>query len=92
MLLRKKFDLRGCRFIVTDLEKSVFTLCNLSRDSFNNGKLSGVVFEKSDLSYADFSGADIEGVNFDDCIIDKTVLDMRGFVSFGKSKGFVMES
>jgi len=67
----------------------VFIKCDLKKTDFSKSRLESAVFEKCNLTGA-FRGVDIAGVNFEGSVIDKTVLDMSGFVSFGKGKGFVL--
>ena len=72
----------------TDLSHSVFVWCNLTEVKFGSAKLVSTIFEKCNLSESDFTGADITGAGFENSHIDKTLLDVEGFVSFGGSKGF----
>ena len=89
---RKKFSLKKSKFKGADLTSAVFVLCNLGKVSFQNAKLEGAVFEKCDLAQADFTGADINGASFEGSKIEKTKLNLGGFIKFGNSKGFVLEN
>jgi uncharacterized protein YjbI with pentapeptide repeats len=88
---RKKFSLRKSKFEGTELTSAVFVICNLGKVSFRNAKLKDAIFEKCDLTGVDFTDADINGVNFEGSKIEKTKLNLEGFIKFGNSKGFVLE-
>lgn len=51
----------------------------------------GVVFEKSNLTKAKLTQVNIEGTRFDDCVIHKTVVDVPALITYGLSKGFILE-
>ncbi len=89
---RKKFDLRSCKFENVDLVSSVFSFCNLEKVSFKNSDLRQAVFELCDLKETNFSQANIEATSFRDCTIDRTILDLEGFIKFGSSKGFILSN
>jgi len=89
---RKSMDLRGCLFEETDLNRSVFAFCNLEEVSFSKSNLESVVFELSNLKKTNFSKSNINGATFENCKIDETILDIQGFISFGSSKGFVLNN
>ncbi|KKQ45773.1 MAG: hypothetical protein US62_C0009G0004 [Candidatus Woesebacteria bacterium GW2011_GWA1_37_8] len=80
----------GSNFENTDLMGTVFSFCNLEKVVFKDSVLVGCVFEKCNLKETDFSSANIESVNFENSKIDKTILDIEGFIKFGNSKGFVL--
>lgn len=88
--IREKLNLKGCLFQKTNLENSVFAMCDLSGVDFSGANLQGVVFEKCDLTGTDFSDCNLNGTGFGSSKIDKTILDVEGFISFGNSKGFVL--
>ena len=88
---RKKFNLTKSVFDSADLSGTIFFLCELKEASFRNANLENVVFERCNLKGASFINANIGGINFTDCKIEDTKLDLDGFVSFGNSKGFVLE-
>jgi fluoroquinolone resistance protein len=89
---RKRLNLKSFVFEKCGLAGSAFVFCDLTDASFEGSKLNGVVFEKCDLTAVSFIGADIEGAGFENCKISKTKLDMDGFLKFGASKGFVLET
>ena len=88
----KKFSLISCKFEETDLSGSIFFLCDLTGVSFRNSKLEKAGFEKCTLRRANFTGATINGAHFTDCTIEKTILDFQGFIHFGNSHGFELNS
>jgi uncharacterized protein YjbI with pentapeptide repeats len=53
--------------------------------------LESAVFDRCNLIDANFVGADISGVNFNTSKVERTLLDVEGFILFGNSKGFVLE-
>ncbi|QHO63626.1 pentapeptide repeat-containing protein [Candidatus Chazhemtobacterium aquaticus] len=83
-------DMRKTSFVKADLSSAIFMKCRLNEADFRGAKLERCVFEGCDLSEANFSEAQLAGVNFEGSRIDKTVLDMSGFVSLGQAKGFVL--
>ncbi len=87
----KKFDLSSCTFEETDLSKTVFFYCDLSGVNFRRAILEGTVFDKCLVKKTDFTGAMMDGVRFAECKIEKTVLDLSGFISYGRSAGFDLE-
>ena len=88
---KKKFNLKSNFFEDTNLQRSVFVFCDLTKMKFSGSDLTGTVFERCDLTETNFTGAKLNGTNFEDCKIAKTILDLNGFLSFGSSKGFVLE-
>lgn len=85
-------DMRKTSFVKADLSSAIFMKCRLNEADFRGAKLERCVFEGCDLSAANFSEAQLAGVNFEGSRIDKTVLDMSGFVSLGQAKGFVLSN
>jgi len=83
-------DMRKTSFVKADLSSAIFMKCRLNEADFRGAKLERCVFEGCDLSGANFSEAQLAGVNFEGSRIDKTVLDISGFVSLGQAKGFVL--
>jgi len=83
-------DLRSCMFEESDLSETVFIRCNCSKVNFRYTNLSHVVFEKCDLTEADMNGATVSGTNFELSKIDRTILNIDGFITYGVSKGFVV--
>ena len=83
-------DMRKTSFVKADLSGAIFMKCRLNGADFRGAKLERCVFEGCDLSGADFSDTQLAGVNFEKSRIDKTVLDLNGFVSIGQAKGFVL--
>ncbi|MFC1600577.1 pentapeptide repeat-containing protein [Patescibacteria group bacterium] len=88
---RVKFSLKKCTFEKTDLSRAVFVKCDLKNVSFAESLLKDAVFDSCWLEEAVFRGADIAGCGFENCKIDKTVLDMNSFLQYGRSKGFVFD-
>jgi len=88
----KKFHLASCKFEETKLSGSIFLFCDLTGVSFKNSELEKTGFEKCLLKKADFTGAIISGTHFTDCIVEKTILDFQGFIYFGNSHGFELNS
>jgi len=87
----KKFDLRTCAFRETDLTGSVFISCDLSGTAFTRSNLERASFDRCILKKTDFTGAVLDGARFVDCRIEKAVLDLSGFISYGRSNGFELE-
>lgn len=83
-------DMRKTSFVKADLSSAIFMKCRLNEADFRGAKLERCVFEGCDLSGANFCEAQLAGVNFEGSRIDKTILDMSGFVSLGQTKGFVL--
>jgi serine/threonine-protein kinase len=88
---KKKFDLSHTSFEHADVSRTLFYLCELTKANFQNANLEDAVFDKCDLKGANLSGANITGANFATAKIEKTILDVEGFITFGISKGFVLE-
>lgn len=88
----KKLDLRNCIFNNTNLKSSAFIFCNLAKVSFEKSDLSSVIFERCNLIESNLAEAIIDGAGFETSYIDKTILDISGFVSFGNSKGFILHN
>jgi uncharacterized protein YjbI with pentapeptide repeats len=88
---RKKFNLCKSSFVEADLTGTIFFFCDLKDANFQKATLDDVVFEKCNLQNANFKGASIVGINFTNSKIENTILDIEGFLSFGNSKGFVLE-
>jgi uncharacterized protein YjbI with pentapeptide repeats len=89
---RKNFDLRSCKFEGTDLSGTIFVICNLGEVVFRKSILENAVFERCNLEKTDFREADIAGCGFTDSIVKNTILDMGGFIDFGASKGFIIQT
>jgi len=87
----KKFDLSSCVFEGTDLSGTVFFLCDLSGVNFRRATLERATFDRCVLKKADFVGAAMDGIRFIDCKIEKTILDLQGFIRYGQSNGFISE-
>ncbi|EKE06350.1 MAG: hypothetical protein ACD_19C00016G0023 [uncultured bacterium] len=54
--------------------------------------LAGKDFDDQTFESSKFTGANINSVGFENSNIDKTILDVSGFISYGNSKGFVLTS
>jgi uncharacterized protein YjbI with pentapeptide repeats len=88
---KKKFDLTSSKFIEADLSGAVFFFCELKGVSFKHANLESAVFERCNLQEANLINANISGTNFSDSKMGNTKLDLDGFITFGNSKGFVLE-
>jgi fluoroquinolone resistance protein len=89
---KKKFDLSKSSFDGTDLSQTLFSLCELKGVSFKKANLSNAVFDRCGLKETSFINANISGINFTDSKIENAKLDLEGFIVFGNSKGFTLES
>ena len=89
--LKIKWDLTSCVFEKADLSETIYIRCDLGSVSFFESILKNAVFEACHLTKTSFLGADIGGTSFENSKIDKTYLDMNGFVHFGQARGFVLE-
>lgn len=88
---KKKFDLSHALFRNADLTGTIFFLCSLKAANFHKANLETAVFENCDLREANLIQAHIAGTTFVNSKIEKTLLDLEGFITFGNSKGFVLE-
>lgn len=89
---RRKWDLRSCKFVETDLSGTVFAYCVLTKLKFERSLLERTVFENCDLRGADFTNANISGASFEKSLLSEVILDIDGFIKYGNSKGFVLSS
>ena len=85
-------DLRDNIFIKCDFSEATFNQCNLRKIVFTHATLVKVVFKKCDLSLSNLSNARIDGTIFIDSIVSKTILGIDGFILFGNSQGFMLNS
>jgi fluoroquinolone resistance protein len=88
---KKKFNLFGSRFSEADLSGVVFFFCDLKAVDFKHANLENAVFERCSLKEVSLISANICGTNFSDSKMENTKLDLDGFITFGNSKGFILE-
>ncbi len=86
-----RFNLTDTDFTDTDLTGSVFFLCDLTDAKFQSANLERTTFDRCILKKADLTGATMDGIRFIDCKVEKTVLDVQGFISYGLANGFEMK-
>lgn len=89
--LRQNLDLRSCQFTQADLAHSIFCRADLRHNDFTGANLTKTVFESCKLANTSFARAVTDGISFQNCVIDKTVLDLDGFLHFGQGQGFVID-
>ena len=78
-------DLRGLRFINSNLKHASLMYANLKEIDFYNANLSGVDFtgailEKTNLSYANLEGANFRIANLSEAIFEETKLEGTSFI------------
>lgn len=69
-----------------------FANCNLSGMNLTHINLEKAVFDYCKLRGTNFTDSNTTGVTFQNCQINKTILDLEGFIQFGLSKGFILSS
>ena len=89
---KKKIDLRDCKLNKTQLNGTVFILCDFRKVVFQEVNLEKAIFDKCNLIETSFSGCTIKQTNFDSSKLGKTLLDIEGFLEYGASKGFLLSS
>jgi uncharacterized protein YjbI with pentapeptide repeats len=88
---KKKFELSNSLFEKADLTGTIFSLCELKEINFQKANLENAVFDKCNLTRANLIDTNINGTTFNDCKIENTILDLEGFITYGNSKGFMLE-
>ncbi len=67
-----------------------FVNCDLSGMKLTEINFEKAIFDYCKLKNTDFGGSNMTAVTFQNCQIDKTILDLDGIINFGLSKGFVL--
>lgn len=89
---RARYDLSTCSFTETSLDNTVFAKCNLVEVDFSSSSLVGSSFESCDLADANFVGTTITNTSLDSSKLKGLKLSINGFLQYGVSKGFLLES
>lgn len=84
-----RFNLSNAKFQASDLTQAVFDHVDLSWSDFAGSNLKLAILDHCQLNHTDFTSCTLEGTAFVDCAIKQAKLDFDGFVSFGRSHGFI---
>lgn len=84
-------ELEGAYFCNTILEDTKFSNADLTAANFDNAVLRDTDFHDADLTRADFSNVILEKANWENCIMENTILDGVKLAQFDLNDSDIIE-
>jgi uncharacterized protein YjbI with pentapeptide repeats len=84
-------DMKKSSFLRCDLESVIFYRLDLEKSNFEECEMKTASFESCDLRLVKMTRSNLNGINWGKSKINKTTIDLNGFLSIGMSLGFVLE-